>query len=689
MRELLAYLLNNAPPNLQFLIGSRRPLELQLTDLLAAGRMADARCPRPAPRPRRIARDAARPVRRRASRSTMRCGCTSSPKAGRSGCSWRRPPSSGRRPARGDRPAERAARRHPAVLLRVAAGAAAAGRGGVPRPHRHPRGGQCGDLCRRSPGDPDAASVPASSSRTIAAGDGGRGPRLVAPALDGARFPARAVRQAARARNAAATTNGRPPGTPTTASCRMPHATRWPPATTRWRSRTRRAACSTSRAKGRLAEARDWIRRLPPQALERDVHLQLTVAWITALGEDAATVPSLIEQIRRHPQFDDECRFEAALIAAAAGTFCDQPGCIAEALAGLGPAAGRRLRRCTAVAWPTRRANLAYLQRRFRGRPAAAGGVAQVGIARAGHAPGARLRRHDLRPDPPVRGQPAKAIAVLRPRLELAERELGSADRGAGHARRRAGGRIDAAWRNRTQVARGAGRPARRHRAAGACRTRSCSPTACWRKSRCGEARKRARWNTCGLARARAWRGTCRAWRSSAWRSRCGIHAIHGRTQTAAELLAQIEALAPGLRERALPRHAASLPAHAGACAGPTPASPRRISTAPRRRLRVAADAPPSARRGGRRSRSVPCRRWWRTSAAGPEARDNAGRGAEPRGPRGDAQLRRVGASPAAAIWSAPGRRPERARPGRRRATAATRSPARRVRPRRTRPAGC
>ena len=41
MRELLAYLLNNAPPNLQFLIGSRRPLELQLTDLLAAGRMTE------------------------------------------------------------------------------------------------------------------------------------------------------------------------------------------------------------------------------------------------------------------------------------------------------------------------------------------------------------------------------------------------------------------------------------------------------------------------------------------------------------------------------------------------------------------------------------------------------------------------------------------------------------------------
>jgi len=29
MRELLAYLLNNAPPNLQFVVGSRRPLEVR------------------------------------------------------------------------------------------------------------------------------------------------------------------------------------------------------------------------------------------------------------------------------------------------------------------------------------------------------------------------------------------------------------------------------------------------------------------------------------------------------------------------------------------------------------------------------------------------------------------------------------------------------------------------------------
>ena len=40
LREVLAYLLNNAPPNLHFVIGSRRPLELDLADLIAGGSLA-------------------------------------------------------------------------------------------------------------------------------------------------------------------------------------------------------------------------------------------------------------------------------------------------------------------------------------------------------------------------------------------------------------------------------------------------------------------------------------------------------------------------------------------------------------------------------------------------------------------------------------------------------------------------
>jgi LuxR family maltose regulon positive regulatory protein len=83
---------------------------------------------------------------------------------------------------------------------------------------------------------------------------------------------------------------------------------------------------------GRLAEAQEWISRLPPSVMARDVRLQLTAAWITALGSDASTVPALLGKIAQHPQFDDECRLRAALVAAGAAIFCDKPGLIADSL---------------------------------------------------------------------------------------------------------------------------------------------------------------------------------------------------------------------------------------------------------------------------------------------------------------------------------------------------------------------
>jgi LuxR family maltose regulon positive regulatory protein len=83
---------------------------------------------------------------------------------------------------------------------------------------------------------------------------------------------------------------------------------------------------------GRLAEAQEWISRLPASVMARDVRLQLTAAWITALGSGAAAVPALLEGIARHPQFDDECRLRSGLIAAGSAIFCDKPGLIADAV---------------------------------------------------------------------------------------------------------------------------------------------------------------------------------------------------------------------------------------------------------------------------------------------------------------------------------------------------------------------
>jgi LuxR family maltose regulon positive regulatory protein len=85
---------------------------------------------------------------------------------------------------------------------------------------------------------------------------------------------------------------------------------------------------------GRIGEARDWLRRLPASAMARDVRLQLTAAWIRALGDTPAEVPALIERIRKHPQFDEECRLEAALTESVAAVFLDKPGLIARSLEG-------------------------------------------------------------------------------------------------------------------------------------------------------------------------------------------------------------------------------------------------------------------------------------------------------------------------------------------------------------------
>ena len=79
---------------------------------------------------------------------------------------------------------------------------------------------------------------------------------------------------------------------------------------------------------GRLREAREWIRRLPPSAFEQDVTLRLTAAWIYALGDRAGEVFARVDPIAGNQSIDPHLRFEAALIGAAAAVFCDQPGLV-------------------------------------------------------------------------------------------------------------------------------------------------------------------------------------------------------------------------------------------------------------------------------------------------------------------------------------------------------------------------
>ena len=175
---------------------------------------------------------------------------------------------------------------------------------------------------------------------------------------------------------------------------------------------------------GRLAEAQEWISRLPASVMARDVRLQLSAAWITALGSGAASVPMLLEKIAQHPQFDDECRLRAALVTAGAATFCDKPGLIADAL--------RAWEQAPAIASPLDEialANSHAILALHLGDNEQARRLVAEHLAHVPHDAGYRLAigfadllvglSHVLQ------GNANRAVSFMQPRLTTAERELG------------------------------------------------------------------------------------------------------------------------------------------------------------------------------------------------------------------------------------------------------------------------
>jgi LuxR family maltose regulon positive regulatory protein len=175
---------------------------------------------------------------------------------------------------------------------------------------------------------------------------------------------------------------------------------------------------------GRLAEANDWVKRLPASAMASDVRLQLSAAWISALGNDPASVPDMIQTIERHPQFGEEFRMQAALIAAAAAVFSDRPGLVEKSL----------------VPWPCTRLGAPLLyqislansqatlalhlgdneQVRRRVLPFVTGAQREPGMRMA-------LGFSDLLVglSHVMDGDANKAVSVLQPDLEIAERDTG------------------------------------------------------------------------------------------------------------------------------------------------------------------------------------------------------------------------------------------------------------------------
>lgn len=77
---------------------------------------------------------------------------------------------------------------------------------------------------------------------------------------------------------------------------------------------------------GRIAEAREWLDRIPPQALERDVEWKLFAAWLMTIGDRAAEGQRIAEQLLEDPALDGRHRLRATLVAASGAVFSDRAG---------------------------------------------------------------------------------------------------------------------------------------------------------------------------------------------------------------------------------------------------------------------------------------------------------------------------------------------------------------------------
>ena len=83
---------------------------------------------------------------------------------------------------------------------------------------------------------------------------------------------------------------------------------------------------------GMLAEAREWLQRVPDEAIAADVDLRIASGWIMALGDRPAQALAMASELARDPGAPPPVQFEAALVGATAAHFQDHPGIAAAML---------------------------------------------------------------------------------------------------------------------------------------------------------------------------------------------------------------------------------------------------------------------------------------------------------------------------------------------------------------------
>lgn len=83
---------------------------------------------------------------------------------------------------------------------------------------------------------------------------------------------------------------------------------------------------------GRLREAREWVDRLPDEALVGDDNLRLVAAWVMAVANRPADSLAITQRMRAEGFSSDDARSTCALVVAAAAVYLDRPGLVLRAL---------------------------------------------------------------------------------------------------------------------------------------------------------------------------------------------------------------------------------------------------------------------------------------------------------------------------------------------------------------------
>ncbi len=89
----------------------------------------------------------------------------------------------------------------------------------------------------------------------------------------------------------------------------------------------------TLRTQGKFAEAQAWLQRIPAETIAGDTHLRLLAAWADALGERNAEAFRIARQILDAPSTEPATRFIAALVASSATGYSDHIGLVPELFA--------------------------------------------------------------------------------------------------------------------------------------------------------------------------------------------------------------------------------------------------------------------------------------------------------------------------------------------------------------------